>query len=88
MIPYVVATLFAAASARNRSDQSCCRHDFPPGQKNAHRSTAGRWRLSGGSVHVWATPAMQGEFSVQRAGQVQPCIRPVRAARMAAGPDV
>ena len=39
--------------------------------------------------HVWTAPAVQEEnLTYQRAGRVQPCIRPLNAAAMAAGPDV
>ena len=39
--------------------------------------------------HVWTTPAVQEEnLTFQRAGRVQPCIRPLNAAALAAGPDV
>ena len=39
--------------------------------------------------HVWTTPALQEEnLTFQRAGRVQPCIRPLNAAALAAGPDV
>jgi hypothetical protein len=39
--------------------------------------------------HVWTTPAVQGENrAFQRRVRVQPCIRPLNAAVMAAGPDV
>ena len=41
------------------------------------------------SCHVWTTPAVQEEnLTFQRAGRVQPCIRPLNAAALAAGPDV
>jgi len=39
--------------------------------------------------HVWTAPAVQEEnLTYQRAGRVQPCIRPLNAAAVAAGPDV
>jgi hypothetical protein len=38
--------------------------------------------------HVWTAPAVQGESDVQRSDRVQPCIRPLDAVAMAAGPDV
>jgi hypothetical protein len=39
--------------------------------------------------HVWTAPAVQEENRTsQRAGRVQPCIRPLNAAAVAAGPDV
>ncbi len=39
--------------------------------------------------HVWTAPAVQGKNrTFQRAGRVQPCIRPLNAAAVAAGPDV
>jgi len=38
--------------------------------------------------HVWTAPLLQEESDVWRVGRVQPCIWPVVAARMAAGPDV
>ena len=39
--------------------------------------------------HVWTTPAVQEEtLTSQRSGRVQPCIRPLNAAALAAGPDV
>jgi hypothetical protein len=38
--------------------------------------------------HVWTAPAVQGESDSQRGVRVQPCIRPLNAAVLAAGPDV
>jgi hypothetical protein len=41
-----------------------------------------------GSGHVWTAPAVQEESDSERNVRVQPCIRPVNAAVLAAGPDV
>ena len=39
--------------------------------------------------HVWTAPAVQGKNrTIQRNVRVQPCIRPLNAAALAAGPDV
>ena len=39
--------------------------------------------------HVWTAPAVQGKnLTFQRSVRVQPCIRPLNAAVVAAGPDV
>jgi hypothetical protein len=39
--------------------------------------------------HVWTAPAVQGKNrTFQRSERVQPCIRPLNAAVVAAGPDV
>src|ERR1019366_6082768 len=39
--------------------------------------------------HVWTAPAVQGKnLTFQRSVRVQPCIRPLNAAALAAGPDV
>jgi transposase len=41
------------------------------------------------TCHVWTAPAVQEEnLTFQRAGRVQPCIRPLSTAAVAAGPDV
>ena len=67
------------------------RHDTPdqrcpllPQQQTS--TTSGRMSAK---CHVWTAPAMQGRNrTFQRAGRVQPCIRPLNAAAVAAGPDV
>src|ERR1019366_5687161 len=52
------------------------------------RTNAGAVRLSA-KCHVWTTPAVQGKnLAFQRSVRVQPCIRPLNAAVVAAGPDV
>jgi len=39
--------------------------------------------------HVWTAPAVQGKnLTSQRNVRVQPCMRPLNAAAVAAGPDV
>ena len=41
------------------------------------------------TCHVWTAPAVQGKNrAFQRSVRVQPCIRPLNAAVVAAGPDV
>jgi hypothetical protein len=45
-------------------------------------------RQRSGKCHVWTAPAVQGESDIQRGVRVQPCIRPLNAAALAAGPDV
>src|ERR1019366_3555673 len=52
------------------------------------RTKAGAVGLSA-KCHVWTTPAVQGKnLAFQRSVRVQPCIRPLNAAVVAAGPDV
>jgi hypothetical protein len=45
-------------------------------------------KFPGPTRHVWTAPAVQEESDSQRNVRVQPCIRPVNAAVLAAGPDV
>jgi hypothetical protein len=57
------------------------------GQKASELKTIGQAKSAMG--HVWTAPAVQGKNrAFQRNVRVQPCIRPLNAAVVAAGPDV
>src|ERR1017187_4795321 len=78
------------------SDLSAYNRSFPPKikccvdwlswlQKRTNAATVGM----SAKCHVWTTPAVQGKnLAFQRSVRVQPCIRPLNAAVVAAGPDV
>src|ERR1019366_3559400 len=78
------------------SDLSAYNRSFPPKIKCCVDRLS--WLHSGQNVavprmsakcHVWTTPAVQGKnLAFQRSVRVQPCIRPLNAAVVAAGPDV
>ena len=55
----------------------------------SRRRSAGDRRAVADTGHVWTAPAVQEENrTVPRIVRVQPCIRPLNAAVLAAGPDV
>src|ERR1700756_2837603 len=84
-----------AANSITLDPRSCC----PSFIRLGHRALYVRYTSSSDQIaalprndamcHVWTAPAVQEEnLTFPRIVRVQPCIRPLNAAVLAAGPDV